>query len=216
MSRQDEKTLALVREARENTPKGQRAFEKLMRGLEPDLRKIASRYYINGSDYQDVLQECRIGVWKAVQDFDENGGMSFRNFSINLCCKRHVITAMAAANRKKYDLHNNAVSLDTPISTGDDENEQSLSDFIQDQAAPMITHILVREEFDENALRVRKRLTQLEAAIFDEYSFEESYRDIADSLGVKSKTVDNALMRIRRKSVDVYQDFLLESSEDEE
>ena len=123
---------------------------------------------------------------------------------------------MAAANRKKYDLHNNAVSLDTPISTGDDENEQSLSDFIQDHAPAMIDQMLVREEFEENATRVRQRLTQLEAAIFDEYSFEESYRDIADSLGVKNKAVDNALMRIRRKSVDVYQEYLSESGENVE
>jgi RNA polymerase sporulation-specific sigma factor len=216
LPRHDERVLALVRDARRDGNRGQRAFETLLRDLEPDLRKVASRYYINGADYQDVLQEGRIGVWKAVQDFDPNGGMSFRNFCINLCVKRHVITAMAAANRKKYDLHNNSISLDTPISTGDDDNEQSLSDFIQDPNSPMIDGLLVREEFEENALRVKRRLTQLEAAIFDEYSFEESYRDIAESLGIKSKAVDNALMRVRAKSANVYQEYLSETAGDGE
>ncbi len=38
------------------------AFNQILKILDNDLRKLAGKYYINGSDENDVLQECRIGV----------------------------------------------------------------------------------------------------------------------------------------------------------
>ncbi len=202
MSKDTEQFLRLV-----NSAKGgdDRAFDKILSELEPELKKISKRYFISGSDPQDVLQEGRIGVWKAVMDFDDSKDMSFKNFALNLCVKRHVITAVAAANRKKFDLHNNAASLDTAVWTGEDDSEQSLSDFIADTEVPLIDRLIQNEEYEEISSKVMKRLTPLERAIFQEYSKEESYKDIADEIKVKPKAVDNALMRIRKKSSEVYQ-----------
>lgn len=204
MSKDTEQFLRLL-----NSAKGgdDRAFDKILLELEPELKKIAKRYFISGSDPQDVLQEGRIGVWKAVMDFDENKDMSFKNFALNLCVKRHVITAVAAANRKKFDLHNNAASLDTAVWTGEEDSEQSLADFIADTEMPLIDRLVQSEEYEENSEKVTKRLTPLERAIFTEYSYDESYKDIATALGIKSKAVDNALMRIRKKSSEIYQKY---------
>ena len=189
-----------------NSAKGgdDRAFDKILSELEPELKKIAKRYFISGSDPQDVLQEGRIGVWKAVMDFDESKDMSFKNFALNLCVKRHVITAVAAANRKKFDLHNNATSLDTAVWTGEEDSEQSLADFIADTDTPLLDRLVQNEEYEENSNKVTKRLTPLERAIFAEYSCDESYKDIAVALDIKPKAVDNALMRIRKKANDVW------------
>lgn len=201
MSKDTEQFLRLL-----NSAKGgdDRAFDKILLELEPELKKIAKRYFISGSDPQDVLQEGRIGVWKAVMDFDESKDMSFKNFALNLCVKRHVITAVAAANRKKFDLHNNAASLDTAVWTGEEDSEQSLADFIADTEMPLIDRLVQNEEYEENSEKVTKRLTPLERAIFTEYSYDESYKDIAVALDIKPKAVDNALMRIRKKANDVW------------
>lgn len=204
MSKDTEQFLRLL-----NSAKGgdDRAFDKILLELEPELKKIAKRYFISGSDPQDVLQEGRIGVWKAVMDFDENKDMSFKNFALNLCVKRHVITAVAAANRKKFDLHNNAASLDTAVWTGEEDSEQSLADFIADTEMPLIDRLVQSEEYEENSEKVTKRLTPLERAIFTEYSYDESYKDIAVALDIKPKAVDNALMRIRKKANDVWTQY---------
>jgi len=204
MSKDTEQFLRLL-----NSAKGgdDRAFDKILLELEPELKKIAKRYFISGSDPQDVLQEGRIGVWKAVMDFDENKDMSFKNFALNLCVKRHVITAVAAANRKKFDLHNNAASLDTAVWTGEEDSEQSLADFIADTEMPLIDRLVQSEEYEENSEKVTKRLTPLERAIFTEYSCDESYKDIAVALDIKPKAVDNALMRIRKKANDVWTQY---------
>lgn len=204
MSKDTEQFLQLL-----NSAKGgdDRAFDRILLELEPELKKIAKRYFISGSDPQDVLQEGRIGVWKAVMDFDENKDMSFKNFALNLCVKRHVITAVAAANRKKFDLHNNAASLDTAVWTGEEDSEQSLADFIADTEMPLIDRLVQNEEYEENSEKVTKRLTPLERAIFTEYSCDESYKDIAVALDIKPKAVDNALMRIRKKANDVWTQY---------
>lgn len=196
MARHDPRTLTLVHQAKERTPRGtptlraEQAFSKLMKDLEPEIRKLSSRYYINGAEKEDVWQEGRIGVWKAIDDFDENGGMSFRNFSINLCSKRNVITAMMAANRKKNELLNASLPLELSVSTSDDDNEQTLADFIQDANPPMIDSMMIIEEYDELYQRAVRRFTQLEKAIYEERKHDESYRTVAEALGISPKAVD--------------------------
>ena len=186
-----------------------RAFKEIIKILDSDLKKISNKYYIVGSDDNDVLQECRIGVWKAIKDFDENGGMTFKNFSVNLCVKRHLITAMSHANTQKFKLQNDAVSLSTPISQNDEDGAQTYADYIPDPSADLLNQYIIQEEFNTNLELIAEKLTDLEASILNQYAYNSSYKDIAKALDVKPKTVDNALMRIRKKSSETYQHYLL-------
>lgn len=209
MAANDPRTLRLVREAKRGDD---RSFSKLLDMVEPDLKKIAAHYYIEGQSREDVLQELRIGVFKAVQSYDETKDMAFKNFCVNLVCKRHLATAISTAKRMKNSVLNKAASLDAPFVLGDDGNMQTLADFIPDRpnpleetlGMPLIEDIIIREEFEVHATVLRKKLTPLESDIFDQYSFDSSYKDIAETLGVQSKCVDNALMRIRNKAREVY------------
>ena len=209
MANNDLRTLRLVREAKTGD---NQSFNKLLDMVEPDLKKIAAHYYIEGQSREDVLQELRIGVFKAVQSYDENKDMAFKNFCVNLVCKRHLATAISTAKRMKNSVLNKATSLDAPFVLGDDGNMQTLADFIPDRpnpldesmGQPLIEEIIIREEFETHAALLRARLTPLESDIFDQYAFDSSYKDIAETLGVQSKCVDNALMRIRNKARDVY------------
>ncbi len=203
---QEQTSLRLILLARKGDTK---STNKILGDLDADLKKLINRYcyYISGSDKQDVLQEGRIGIWKAIQDFDENGGMTFRNFAINICCKRHIITAIAQANRKKYDPLNNAELFSTPVISGDDESEQSVADFIPDNTSSALDDILSREELKTIFSELRKKLTKLEDSICLEYAKDESYKDIAKKLNIKAKAVDNALMRIRKKAAEVFDEY---------
>ncbi len=193
--------LYLVRKAKEGD---ELAFEHIVKILDSDIHKLAKNYYIVGSDDQDVIQECRIGIWKAIKDFDENGGMNFKNFSLNLCCKRHLITAISHANTQKFRLQNEAVSLSAPVSHDGDDGVQTYADYIVDPDSDLTENYISQEEFSSNLELVSNKLTKLEYSIFGQYAFSSSYKDIAKALGVKPKTVDNALMRIRKKANDAY------------
>ena len=148
-------------------------------------------------------------VFGKLLDFDENGGMTFKNFSVNLCVKRHLITAMSHANTQKFKLQNDAVSLSTPISQNDEDGVQTYADYIPDPSADLLNQYIIQEEFNTNLELIAEKLTDLEASIFNQYAYNSSYKDIAKALDVKPKTVDNALMRIRKKSSETYQHYLL-------
>jgi len=192
--------LGLVRKAKKGD---QRAFDKILKELEPDIKKKINRFYIRGGESADVLQEARIGLWKAIEDFNEDGGMAFRYFAVNLCVPRRLITQISSANRNKFKLQNDAISLATPVRTEVEDSEQSLADFIQDENSDMLSEILIKEQFEELSHLLNTRLTPLEKSVFEKYAEEDSYKDIARSLSQTPKAVDNALMRIRKKAREV-------------
>lgn len=200
MAQTADQLLELVRKAKKGD---QRAFDKILKELEPDIKKKINRFYIRGGESADVLQEARIGLWKAIEDFNEDGGMAFRYFAVNLCVPRRLITQISSANRNKFKLQNDAISLATPVRTEVEDSEQSLADFIQDENSDMLSEILIKEQFEELSYLLNTRLTPLEKSVFEKYAEEDSYKDIAKSLSQTPKAVDNALMRIRKKAREV-------------
>jgi RNA polymerase sporulation-specific sigma factor len=183
--------------------------------VEPDLKKIAPHFFIVGGDREDVMQELRLGVFKAVNSYDCTKDTTFKNFCVNLDCKRHLATAIASAKRMKNSALNDSVSLDAPFILNDDGNFHSLGDYIPDKKNPydespevnLVEDLIVREELEINSTMLLNKLTSLEAEIFVEYGQNSSYKEISQSLQVPAKCVDNALTRIRKKASEVYIQF---------
>lgn len=188
------------------------SFKSLLKLVDSDLKKIAGHYFILGGDKEDVMQELRLGVFKAVNCYDSTKDTSFKNFCINLVCKRHLATAISSAKRMKNSVLNDSISLDAPIILGDDGNLQTLADFIPEKQNPydespevnMVEDFLVKEEYELNTEKLLERLTPLEAEIFKKYGLNSSYKEISITLSVPAKCVDNALTRIRKKAAEVY------------
>lgn len=183
------------------------AFNEILHLLEPELKMIAGRLYIAGADEQDVLQECRIGVWKAVQDHRPEKGMNFHNFAIGVCCKRRVFTAIKSANGKKHRIHNTAESLDRPIVTDEEESGQTLADFIVDRSPSPLDMVLHKQEFEDNVGELASRMTDMEAKVFGSYAKDQTYSEIGEELDINPKAADNALIRIRKKGHEVYREY---------
>jgi RNA polymerase sporulation-specific sigma factor len=212
MATEDPKIVRIVNKAKKGDEK---SFKQLLKMVDGDLRKIAGHYFILGGDREDVMQELRLGVFKAVNSYDCTKDTSFKNFCVNLVCKRHLATAISSAKRMKNSVLNDSISLDAPIILGDDGNLQTLADFIPDKQNPydespevnLVEDIIIREEFDLNTKKLLEKLTPLEAEIFSEYGTNSSYKEISITLSVPAKCVDNALTRIRKKANEVYIQF---------
>lgn len=183
------------------------AFNELMRIFEPELRMIAQRLYIAGSDINDVLQETYIGLWRAVVDYRDDAGTSFCNFAINVCCKRRVYTAIKASNGKKFKIHNTAESLDMPIVTDDDDGSQTLADFIVDHNPSPLDMIINKSEYVDNVNKLHSKMTSMEQTVFDSFTKDNTYEEIGKELDIKPKAADNALMRIRKKATKIYSEY---------
>lgn len=219
MATEDISIIRLVNKAKRGD---EQAFKTLLKLVDSDLKKIAGHYFILGGDKEDVMQELRLGVYKAVNCYDSTKDTSFKNFCINLVCKRHLATAISSAKRMKNSALNDSISLDAPIILGDDGNLQTLADFIPEKQNPydespecnLVEDILIKEEYEINTSRLLEKLTPLEAEIFKKYGLNSSYKEISISLSVPAKCVDNALTRIRKKAAEVYIQFRYENDKD--
>lgn len=182
-------------------------FVKISNALDTEMKKLINRYYISGSEKSDLEQEAKIGLLKAINDYKDVNNNTFKNFAI-LCCRRHIFTAIGTARRKKFSSLNNAVRLDDPI-LSNDGNNQSLSelDILEDHTnLSSIEHILISEEFEYLTELLLNELTDLEKQIFLAYIDDTSYKNIAKTLKLTAKCVDNGLMRIRKKASKIYDD----------
>ena len=212
MATEDQRIVDIVRKAKRGE---NRSFNYLLKMVEPDLKKICNHYFIVGADREDVMQELRLGVYKAVNSYDPTKDTTFKNFCVNLVCKRHLATASASAKRMKSSVLNDSISLDAPIILGDDGNLQTLADFIPEKQNPydespecdLVLDIIGREEYELTSKKLIDKLTPLEAEIFNEYGMNSSYKEISNSLNVPPKCVDNALTRIRKKANEVYTQY---------
>ena len=219
MATEDFRIVRLVNRAKAGN---QAAFKRLLKMVEPDLKKIAPHFFIVGGDKEDVMQELRLGVFKAVNSYDCTKDTTFKNFCVNLVCKRHLATAIASAKRMKNSLLNDSVSLDAPFILNDDGNFHSLGDYIPDKKNPfdespevnLVEDIIVKEELEINSTMLLHKLTSLEAEIFVEYGQNSSYKEISQTLQVPAKCVDNALTRIRKTASEVYTQFKEDEKQD--
>ncbi len=172
------------------------AAEELLRRYEPLARGRARSFFLPGADWEDLYQEGLIGIFKAFRDFRPEKGVSFRAFA-DLCVTRQVLTAVRAAARRKHAPLNFSVSLDGgyPLEAEGRRLSESTPSLSPDPADVVIG---VEEVRAVKAL-VQKALSELEAAVLSMYVEGRSYQQIAAELRIRTKSIDNALQRAKRK-----------------
>jgi RNA polymerase sporulation-specific sigma factor len=162
------------------------------------VRAKSRSYFLVGGDEQDVVQEGMIGLFKAIRDYDSAEQMSFRGFA-ELCVTRQLITAVKSATRYKHGPLNTYVSFSRSVGD-DDEGERVLADVLpaspQDDPAERLTSA---ERVRDLQAYVDDALSDLEVEVLRMYVEGRSYVEIAEILSRRTKSVDNALQRIKRK-----------------
>jgi RNA polymerase sporulation-specific sigma factor len=187
--------LQLVMRARNGD---QPAMDALIRRYHGFVRLKASSYFLAGGDSEDLIQEGLIGLYKAVRDFRADKETSFRSFA-ELCVTRQIITAIKTATRFKHAPLNTYVSFSqTPV--GQDESDCTLGDALPGPAVdePPIV-VISTEELQSLVFTLGTGLSKLEAEALRLYLEGSSYEDMAAELGCDTKTIDNALQRVKRK-----------------
>jgi RNA polymerase sporulation-specific sigma factor len=154
-------------------------------------------YFLVGAEKDDLLQVGMIGLWQSIIDFRTERAFSFPAFA-KVCITRHVITAIKTATRQKQIPLNRSLSLEYP--SEDATNDWNLSEVLPDATSGDPEEIMLIDE-DTKLLqdRLQKVLSEFEWFVLSGYRLGNSYREIAVDLQCKTKSVDNALTRIRRK-----------------
>ena len=175
----------------------QDASEHLLYKYRNLVRSKVKSYFLVGAEREDLLQVGMIGLWQAIVDYRHDKATSFPAFA-KVCIHRHIITAIKAATRQKQVPLNTSLSLEVPAD--DDASEWNMSDILQasDELDP--ERVMLQSE-DSNRLHsmLFQMLSEFEWRVLSGYQMGKSYREIARELRCKTKSVDNALMRIKRK-----------------
>jgi RNA polymerase sigma-H factor len=175
------------------------ALDALMRRYAGFVRLKASSYFLAGGDGDDLVQEGMIGLYKAVRDFRPDKETSFRSFA-ELCVTRQIITAIKTATRYKHSPLNTYVSFSHTPAGQESEGDCTLGDALP---GPTVNDPSVRvistEELQSLVFTLGSGLSQLEADALRLYLEGSSYEEMAEELGCDTKTIDNALQRVKRK-----------------
>jgi RNA polymerase sporulation-specific sigma factor len=174
------------------------AMDALLRRYTGFVRLKASSYFIAGGESDDLIQEGLVGLYKAVRDFRTDKETSFRSFA-ELCITRQIITAIKTATRFKHAPLNTYVSFShTPA--GQEDGDCTLGDAlpgprVDDPAVCVIS----TEELQSLVFCLGTGLSPLESDALRLYLEGNSYEEMAEGLGCDTKTIDNALQRVKRK-----------------
>src|SRR3982751_1419442 len=175
------------------------AMDALIRRYTGFVRLKASSYFLAGGDSEDLVQEGMIGLFKAVRDFRADKETSFRSFA-ELCVTRQIITAIKTATRFKHAPLNTYVSFSHTPAGQDSEGDCTLGDALPGPAVhdPSVC-VISTEELQSLVFTLGSGLSPLESDALRLYLEGASYEEMAEELDCDTKTIDNALQRVKRK-----------------
>lgn len=166
----------------------------ILEKYKPMVRKKTKLLYLIGGENDDLIQEGMIGLFKAARDYNLEKDSSFYHFA-DLCVSRQLATAMEASNRKKHSPLNNYIS----FSAEEKEAGVSMEEiFSVDEDSPERLFI-EKECLDEFNSKIQSNLSKMENQVLKLYLAGNDYNQIAKIMGKPSKSIDNALQRIRQK-----------------
>ena len=199
----EENIAILVKQVRENECK--KSFKKLRAYLNYHIKAFGRKYRIPGCDTDEIEQECLVALrFKAIEDFDSSRG-KFKSFAI-LCIKRHLFSMIKGNNQQKRRVLNTSLSLDEDRSSDGGES-LSLINIITGDESSIDEQLSKSETVRLITDRLLSKLSKLEREVFKLYIQRYHYDEIVEELKgafpskrVTKKTIDNGLVRIRKKA----------------
>ena len=173
---------------------------------------INKGYFLTNGDRDDLFAEGLIGLTRAIQDFDEDksNGSNFQKkleSFFYMCIHRSIISAIKTSNRYKNKPLNNTSSLDRPLKDNDNltamdviASKQEVRDTLGNEFFTPEEALILEESVKNNQENLYKLLSDVEKEIYELRHQKYSYKEIKEKIGCsKTKSVDNALQRIRSK-----------------
>lgn len=167
------------------------AIEKIFRAYNGLIKNCASRYFSVGLESDDLIQEAMIGLYKAIQNFDNQKEGNFTAFA-KLCITRQLISTIKTANRQKHKALNESLWEDEILPEEISRSGESIKNSPENL---LVEKEVLKELYDQ----IQKKLSPLESKVLLLHAQGFDYKTISAKLEITSKTVDNSLQRARKK-----------------
>lgn len=175
---------------------GEQAYDAVLKMFKELVRNKARLFYLSGGDSDDLIQEGMIGLYKAVRDY-EPGRSSFGAFAA-MCIERQLSTAVRRSLRDKNRPLNGYISFGFK-SAEEDGGGEVIERLASDSQNPEAIYI-DNEDARATLEMIERKLSGFEQRVLRPYIAGKTYDEIATSLSIDSKAVDNAVQRIKRKA----------------
>ena len=157
----------------------QKAFHQLAFRYMFVVKKRACDVQGNGMDTDDLIQEGFLGLYSAVNTYNEAGKASFRTYA-SVCIRNRMVSAVRSASR---EICAEELTEDIPIKS-EDEPENAF---------------IIKEDLARLMKRIETSLSKSEKKVLSLYLEGKSYDEIAAELNKSRKFCDNAMQRARKK-----------------
>ena len=148
------------------------------------VSRIVRQFFLQGGDQDDLYQEGMIGLLKAIRSYDPARSDNFEAYA-SLCIRRQLYDTVrrdVRTSRREEDVLRQIAPDPALAGTPDPE-----------------TQCLANETETEIKAALHGFLSAFEASVLDPYLAGYSVSEISRNLGRSPKSVENAILRIRRK-----------------
>ncbi len=181
----DEELVALAKD-----DKG-KPFEILTVKYDKVIRSVVNKYFCLDADRDDLYQVGLIALSNAVDNY--NNSFNFQTFAYT-CIQNKVLSALRSKNSKKNQALKNYIPL-----SGYGDGDMDKTEVLVDSKIGPEEFFIDNESKDEIELSIKETLSKLEYKIFALHIQGFSYEEIGNKIGKSTKSVDNAIQRIRKK-----------------
>ena len=187
----DNELVLLAREKNED------AINILYEKYKPLITKKCSNYFKyvkdKGIEFNDLTQECLIGFEESIRNYKQENDTLFYTFT-SICMDRQIITLIKKVNRDKNKFLNEAISIESCL-----EENSTLLDKIEDNSYNPELDVIGDIEYQELYNKIIKVLTNFEECVFNLKLQGFDYDEISNILDKETKSVYNAVGRIKDK-----------------
>ncbi len=174
------------------------ALEELLSMFKPKVIAISREYFLIGAEFDDLIQEGMIGLYKAINVYDETKNHNFGAFA-SLCIHRQLQNAVKNANRKKNSPLNTYLPIKYFDGSNNSDEDEAFRLVIVDDNSDIEKNFIDKELNTIVISKVKNLLTQEQFKVLKLFLNGDSYSRIAEIMQFTPKHVDNMLQAIKKK-----------------
>ena len=182
----------LVYEIRDNN---EDAYNVLIEKYSMLINKYATEYYRKSKmyklEYEDLVQEGYIGLFQALDNYDENTCL-FYTFA-SLCIKREMERLIKSFSRAKHTPLNDAISMNVPLNKGNDLIIEDILESKDNVEQDVISNITCLD-----IMNLKYDMDFEMAAVFELKTNKFTSSEISTLLDLPRKKVENYIIKIRK------------------
>lgn len=164
----------------------EKRLNELIENYEYIIKIYIKKYHLT-KEYEDVMQEGRIAIYKALQSFKEKQGANLLTY-ISVCVKRRLLSYIRNKQTKKAMAFRNQISYETIEGISGTDSRFSVEE-----------HVLTKIHVEKSYNKAKMNIKPLELEIYNKYIYGYSFKELSDLYQIPRKKLYVIVARARKK-----------------